>query len=165
MTLFASIQCEHEKKDFTPDVLTSENLSTWVKYLSFGKNDKGLWDIKIDGLGIKANVSEVQNTLLKEPRVAKNIPTVAKQTQGEVIAFAGNACKMMGEDGSVVLLEGREQTLDFIPADFRFCLTMKDTSLLGKRRAAQRVAAATLEKPADMDITLALKESCQQLVA
>ena len=65
-------------------------------------------------------------------------------TQGEVVKFAANATKTMGNDGTVVLLEGREQTLDFIPSPYRFCLTMQDTTPLGARRAAQRIAAAAL---------------------
>merc|ERR1712113_1103841 len=74
-------------------------------------------------------------------RVAKNIPTVAKETQGEVVKFAGDAVKKMGDSGTVVLLEGREQTLNFISSPYRFCLTMSDTKIIGARRAAQRIAA------------------------
>jgi len=86
-------------------------------------------------------VSDVANTLLKEPKVATNIPVVAKETQGEVVKFAGDAMKKMGEAGAVVLVEGRQQTLDFIPSQYRFCLTMSDPTVIGARRAAQRIAA------------------------
>ena len=58
--------------------------------LSFGKFN-GKFDTKIFGLGLDLLVSEVQNTVLKEPKVSKNIPTVAEVTQGEVINFAAKA--------------------------------------------------------------------------
>jgi hypothetical protein len=41
----------------------------------------------------------VANTTLKEPRVGKNIPTIAKMSQGEVIKFAGDAAEKMRMDG------------------------------------------------------------------
>ena len=50
----------------------------------FGKFG-GKFDIKIKGFGLELLVSNVANTTLKEPRVGKNIPTVAKMTQGEVV--------------------------------------------------------------------------------
>lgn len=50
----------------------------------------------------------------------------------------------MGEDGVFVLLEGREQTVNYVRTPLRFTLTMSDMSLIGKRRAAQRLAAAAL---------------------
>eukprot|EP00397_Hematodinium_sp_SG-2012_P048923 GEMP01056235.1.p1 GENE.GEMP01056235.1~~GEMP01056235.1.p1 ORF type:complete len:306 (+),score=92.02 GEMP01056235.1:227-1144(+) len=165
LTLLAATACEQQNKELCPDVLTAENLATWVDYLSFGKNAGGAWDTTIEGLGIQAQVSEVQNTLLKEPKVASNIPIVAKQTQGEVVKFAADACNKMGAGGAVVLLEGREQTLDFIPADFRFCLTLSDASLLGKRRAAQRVAASALKSIAGTDnVGLLVKQCLQKLL-
>ena len=37
--------------------------------------------------------------MLKEPRVGKNIPTVAALTQGEVVKFASDAAAAMGSDG------------------------------------------------------------------
>ena len=39
------------------------------------------------------------NTLLKEPRIGSNIPSVAKKSQGEVVKFAADACEQMGKDG------------------------------------------------------------------
>merc|ERR1719323_560047 len=113
--------------------------------LEFDQYD-GKFDIRVNGLGLDVKVSEVANTLLKEPRVAKNIPAVAKETQGEVVKFAGDAVRKMGEAGTVVLLEGRHQTLDFIPSEYRFCLTMADPTVIGARRAAQRIAADALGK-------------------
>ena len=87
------------------------------------------------------------NTTLKEPRVGKNIPTVAKMTQacrphasvthrydtvtaalryrctspkqGEVIKFAAAAAEAMRADGFNVLMEGRAQTLDYVRAPSR----------------------------------------------
>jgi len=141
LTLLAATRCEQKSQDgFSPECLTPENLALWAGMLEFDKYD-GKFDIRIRGLGLDVRVSEVANTLLKEPKVSKNIPTVAKETQGEVVKFAGNAVRRMGDDGVVVLLEGREQTLNFIPSLYRFCLTMSDVSIIGARRAAQRIAA------------------------
>ena len=117
---------------------------------SFGKFN-GKWDIQVKGLGLDFLVSEVSNTLLKAPKVGKHIPTVAERTQGEVVGFAAGATRAMGEDGLIVLLEGRQQTVDYVPTPFRYTLTMSDTTVLGQRRAAQRLGAETLKalpKPA-----------------
>lgn len=144
LTLLAATYCKQNgKEDFDPAVLTPENLASWTEMLEFGEFD-GKFDIRVNGLGLDVKVSAVANTLLKEPMVAKNIPTVAKETQGEVVKFAGDAVQKMGEAGTVVLLEGREQTLNFIPSPYRFCLTMSDMTVIGARRAAQRIAADAL---------------------
>ncbi|CAD7949524.1 unnamed protein product [Amoebophrya sp. A25] len=149
--------------------LTAENLASWMEKIKFGKFN-GKWDIQLTRPdGSQVYVSEVANTLLKEPRIGKNIPAVAKVSQGEVVKFAGDACRQMGEDGSVVLVEGREETVDFIPTGHRFCLTMSDPSLIGKRRAAQRILAQTLKDcgdaaPADEEgVAAAIKECCAKL--
>ena len=59
----------------------------------------------------------------------------------------------MGKDGLFVLLEGREQTVDFVRTPFRFTLILSDESLIGKRRAAQRVMAAALKQISDSAAT------------
>ena len=66
----------------------------------------------------------------------------------------------MGADGIFVLLEGREQTVNYVRTPLRFTLTMSDMTLIGKRRAAQRLAAGALgvlgENASDDDIGHAL---------
>ena len=94
-------------------------------------------------------VSEVQNTLLKSAKVKSNIPTVAHQTQGTVVKFAAAAAQKMAADGLIVLLEGREATVNYIPSRFRYTLTMSDNVALGQRRAAQRIGAAAQAKVAE----------------
>merc|ERR1712217_372637 len=91
-------------------------------------------------------VSEVANTVLKEPRVGKFIPTVAEVTQGEVIMFAGAAAEAMRADGMNVLMEGRAQTLNYVRTPHRFELTLSEPILIGMRRAAQRMMGNALEK-------------------
>ena len=114
-------------------------------------------------------ISEVQNTELKSPKVSKNIPTVAEVTQGEVILFAANAVDVMGKDGFVVLLEGREQTVNYVRTPYRFCLILSDESLIGKRRAAQRIMADALDNlpngSSDQQVTDALDQSLTKMVA
>jgi len=146
LTLLAVTWCEQRSDcdGFDPEkALTKENLAKFAAMLEFGKF-KGKFDTRINGLGLDLLVSEVQNTKLKEPRVSKNIPTVAEVTQGEVVMFASSAVTQMGEDGIFVLLEGREQTVNYFRTPLRFTLTLSDASLIGKRRAAQRLAAAAL---------------------
>jgi hypothetical protein len=70
---------------------------------------------------------------------------VAEATQGEVVHFASYAIAKLVEDGIFVLLEGREQTVNYVRTPLRFILTLSDSSLIGKRRAAQRLAAGSLE--------------------
>lgn len=141
LTLLALTWCEQQNVSFHPSCLTLENLSEWAGMLQLRRaNDK--FDIRIEGLGIDAWVSDVANTLLKDPRVSRNVPVVARETQGEVVRFAAEAVRQMGDAGAVVFLEGREQTLNFMPSEHRFRLVISDTYLIGARRAAQRVAAA-----------------------
>jgi cytidylate kinase len=151
VTLLAATWCEQNlpqeengKLNFDASkALTKENLETFMKMLSFGKfNNK--FDTKIQGLGLEYLISEVQNTVLKSPKVSKNIPTVAEVTQGEVIHFAAKAIEIMSQDGISILLEGREQTVNYVRTPLRFTLTLSDESLIGKRRAAQRLMAAAL---------------------
>jgi len=150
VTLLAATWCELHPEESNGDItkaLTKENLSSFMNMLSFGKFKDGKYDTRICGLGLDYLVSEVQNTELKAPKVSKNIPTVAEVTQGEVILFAAEAIRKMGsEDGIFVLLEGREQTVNYVRTPLRFTLTLSDMSLIGKRRAAQRLAAGVLKE-------------------
>jgi hypothetical protein len=86
---------------------------------------------------------------------------------GEVILFAADAVETMGEDGLFVLLEGREQTVNYVRTPYRFTLVLSDESLIGKRRAAQRVMAAALnmvpETASDEDVGKALEECLQEM--
>jgi len=143
LTLLAVSHCEAKGTPFGPEALTPELLAELVKCLHFGKFN-GKFDIRISGKGHELLVSEVANTTLKEPRVGKNIPTVAKLTQGEVIKFAGGAAETMRADGMNVLMEGRAQTLDYVRTPHRFELTLAQPLIIGQRRAAQRMMAAAL---------------------
>jgi len=73
----------------------------------------------------------------------------------------------MGADGLVVLLEGREQTVNYVRSPHRFTLTLSDESLIGKRRAAQRLMAAALsdEPAADANaVEAALRKALEEMV-
>lgn len=151
VTLLAVTWCEQQAAldGFDKEkALTKENLEIFMGMLSFGKFN-GKYDTHIHGLGLDMYISEVQNTELKAPKVSKSIPTVAEVTQGEVVKFAADAVDTMGKDGLFVLLEGREQTVDFVRTPYRFTLTLSDESLIGKRRASQRVMAAALKRASD----------------
>lgn len=147
LTLLAATWCEQQEglEGFDGDLaLTMENLEAFMAMLEFDKFNEQ-WDIRINGLGIDCLVSEVKNTELKGPKVSKNIPTVAKVTQGQVVKFAADATKKMGEDGLNVLLEGREATVNYVETPYRYCLVMSDTTVLGQRRAAQIIGATALK--------------------
>ncbi|KAL3910459.1 MAG: hypothetical protein SGILL_007679 [Bacillariaceae sp.] len=171
VTLLAVTWCEQQDgmDGFDKEkALTKENLAKFVSMLSFGKFN-GKYDTRINGLGLDMLVSEVQNTELKSPKVSKNIPTVAEVTQGEVILFAADAVDTMGKDGLFVLLEGREQTVNYVRTPYRFTLILSDESLIGKRRAAQRVMAAALTKLSDSvtdeEVGKALDECLKEMVS
>jgi len=140
LTLLAVTHCELEGKPFSEDVLTPELLQKCMEMLTFDEFD-GSFDTKISGFGLDLMVNKVQNTTLKDPKVGKNIPTVAKWTQGEVVKFASGAVAKLGAAGYNVLVEGRAQTLDHVRTPYRFELTLSDPRIIGMRRAAQRMMA------------------------
>ena len=153
VTLLAATWCEQQPNGPVDiqQALTKENLAHFMSMLSFGKFGQGddtKYDTRIHGLGLDLYVSQIQNTVLKSPKVSQNIPTVAGVTQGEVILFAAAAMQRMTMETSnlFVLLEGRAQTVDYVPTPYRFCLILSDSSLIGKRRAAQRLMAQTLKE-------------------
>jgi cytidylate kinase len=163
LTLLAVKWCEQQGLPaLDASRLTPELLAELMGMLSFGRGSDGKWDITIDAptLGVNARVSDIANTELKAPAVGRNIPTVANVTQGEVVAFVGKATKMMSDAGSNVIIEGREATVNHIPTPFRFALVLSDPSVIGFRRAAQRVMAAALKAatkestPDDIDASL-----------
>eukprot|EP00591_Stephanopyxis_turris_P002044 CAMPEP_0195524172 /NCGR_PEP_ID=MMETSP0794_2-20130614/23857_1 /TAXON_ID=515487 /ORGANISM="Stephanopyxis turris, Strain CCMP 815" /LENGTH=328 /DNA_ID=CAMNT_0040654339 /DNA_START=355 /DNA_END=1341 /DNA_ORIENTATION=+ len=168
VTLLATKWCEQQNLPFDADkALTKENLESFMKMLQFGKfNDK--YDTHIQGLGVDTYISEIENTVLKQPSVGKNIPTVAAVTQGEIVQFARSAMELMKSNGIMVLLEGREQTLNYIPTKHKFTLIMSDEALIGKRRAAQRLMAASLKKldesAEDSEVERVLEEELSNMV-
>ena len=170
VTLLAATWCEQDPDCDGFDAeksLTKENLASFMTMLSFDKFN-GKFDTRINGLGLDLYISEVQNTVLKQPKVSKNIPTVAEVTQGEVIAFAAAAIKTMSADGVSILLEGREQTVNYVLTPLRFTLTLSDETLIGKRRAAQRLMAAALnsltEDASDSVVDGALKNELTKML-
>ena len=147
LTLLAVTRCEQSGTPFGPEVLTPPFLAELVNCLSFGKFGPGnTFDTAIKGYGLDLLVSQCANTTLKDPKVGKNIPTVAKMTQGEVVAFAGKAAEMMRADGMNVLMEGRAQTLNYVRTPHRFELTLSDPIIIGYRRAAQRMMGTALTR-------------------
>jgi len=169
VTLLAATWCEQNGENDIKKALTPENLASFMSMLSFDKQgSSGNFDTRIHGLGLDYLVSEVQNTILKETKVAKNIPTVAEVTQGEVITFAADAIRKMSAEGIDILLEGREQTVNYVRTPFRFTLTLSDETLIGKRRAAQRLMAAALtmaaESSSDEDVKAAILEALAKMI-
>ena len=169
LTLLAVTRCEQQGIPFTSEVLTPPFLAELVQCLSFGKFN-GTFDIKVEGFGLSLfvsqvhngqprptlpsvvllrdrplaltpnNLSQVANTKLKEPKVGKNIPTVAKMTQGEVVAFAAHAADTMRNDGMNVLLEvsADAMLLGAQPAGLTFSSPPSLPSFPTARRGAHR---------------------------
>lgn len=129
-------------KEITTENLTDDVLAAVEKRVTYVKCDDGSFQAMLDGT---TRVVDVQNTELKTPLISSKVPTVAQQTQGEVIRFGAAAVKMLSADGYNVILEGRSQTLDYIPTPLRFELVIPEVGVLGQRRAAQRVMAKALE--------------------
>jgi len=171
VTLLATKDCEAKGIEFSPEVLTTENVAEYMKRLSFKKQEDGSFDIEIDCYDKKYRVADIVNTVLKEPTVGGRVPTVAGTCQGEVVLFAGEAVKTLKEAGHNVLLEGRAQTLNHIRTPTRFTLVIREPELLGSRRAAQRVMAGAVDKLKgagggdDAAVAAAVKEVCKELSA
>lgn len=135
-----------EGQEFSSEVITPDLLKGIFGRLSFKKFPDGTFDVVIDET---VRVSDIANTKLKEGPVSTRVPTVAEQTQGEVVLFAAQAIEILRAAGHNVILEGRSQTLNHIPTPYRFELVIPDVTILGGRRAAQRVMAAALEAVKD----------------
>mmetsp|Transcript_37755 Transcript_37755/g.87254 ORF Transcript_37755/g.87254 Transcript_37755/m.87254 type:complete len:346 (-) Transcript_37755:191-1228(-) len=167
LTLLAVTHAEKEGCSLQ-DALKPEVLAGFCKMLDFNEYN-GKFDVKIEGLGLTYYVSEVQNTVLKDSSVAKNIPTVAEVTQGEVVNFVQGALTKMAAAGSNVLVEGREQTLNHIRTPHRFELVLQDPGVVGMRQAALQLGAKAYEllkgvdNPSDEKIEGALKEALAAL--
>ena len=133
------------------------SISKCMQYLKFDfcpDRDGAHCDIHIDiPEGPSLHVCAIQNTILKYPSVARFVPLVAEKSQGEVIQFTLAAIRTItATHGWNVLIEGRNETLNYIDTPHRFELVlgtpeMTEESavlLLGQRRAAQRVAGEFL---------------------
>lgn len=146
LTLLAVTWAEKEGKTLE-EALTPEKLKEFCGMLEFNKfGDSIIFDVKIEGLGLKYFVSEVEKTVLKDSKVAKNIPTVAEVTQGECILFVSDALAKMSAAGINVLVEGREQTLNHLRTPHRFELVLADNNIIGKRQAALQVGGKAWEE-------------------
>jgi len=164
-TLLAVTYAEQNGCDLS-EALKPEVLASFGDMLSFDMYN-GKFDVKIEGLGLKYFVSEVEKTVLKESKVGTKIPTVAEVTQGEVIKFVQIALDKMAAGGINVLVEGREQTLNYIRTPHRFELTLADPTVIGMRQAALMMGAKAYEQVKDKegaDIKAALDASLAELV-
>lgn len=167
LTLLAVTYSQQKGCDLK-DALTPELLASFMGMLEFGEFN-GKFDTKIEGLGMKYLVSEIQNTKLKT--ISKFIPTVAEVSQGEVVNFVQGALHKMSAAGCNVLVEGREQTLNYIRTPHRFELVLKDSNLIGMRRAAQVIGATALDllkdksEADDAAVQVALQDALSKLTS
>ena len=142
ITLLAITQCEQQHITFSEDFLTCENINNIMKCLSFVKNNY-TYDIYINGFGINSFMNDIQNTLLKSSYISKYVPTIAYHTQGEVINFTNNVISTIisldVNSKCNIIIEGREETMNYIHTDHRFELLLSNSELIGKRRLAQKM--------------------------
>jgi len=176
VTLLAATKCEVAGlSDFDEELaLSPSSLQGFMGMLAFVEHPDRDFDIAISGLGLECFVGDIMNSELKGPKVTSNIPTVAQQTQGEVITFSASAIEKMRQSGKNILLEGREETVDYVPSKYRFSLTMSDRTAIGQRRAAQVIGANALKLVAlqlsngrwdvrQDDIDSAINKACREL--
>jgi hypothetical protein len=133
--------------------------------LSFRVNPAtGAHDTYIEGLGVAAWVRDIEVTELKGPLVSGRIPTVAEQTQGEVVRYVGGCIDQLVAAGTDVIVEGRAETLDFVKSESRFELRLEDNEVIGRRRAAQRVAGEYAKNPDEGNVQGRLEEIVKAMV-
>ncbi|WP_028972529.1 ATP-binding protein [Spirochaeta cellobiosiphila] len=89
-------------------------------------------------------IKDVKNTLFKTNEINRLLPSFAYYLQGEVINFTNRFIK--DNSDSFVIIEGRKATLQHINSPVRFELIHSQKSLLGARRAAQKIIAACHSK-------------------
>lgn len=163
ITYLLQEDCKKKGTAFDSSVLTAENLAAAIKRLNFEKIESmnNSYHLTIDGNPI----CHIENTALKTPDVSKSVPLVAEQTQGEVVTFAAGAVATLQEAGFNIILEGRAQTLNYIPTPHRFELAIDDLKLLGQRRAAQLVMAEALQGVSASKDAVADDADCNAAVA
>lgn len=166
-THLASEHCATNGVEFSRDVLTPSLLQSFVHRLQFKcfSVEKKEFDVVIDD---KVRVHDIQNTTLKMPLISQRVPSVAELTQGEVVLFAAKAVETLKSNGCNVILEGRAQTLNYIPSPYRFELVIDEPELLGERRAAQRVMAAAhkavTSEATDDEVVAAVLKAAEELL-
>jgi len=94
-------------------------------------------DIQVYLEGKTLPLDSIKNGLLKETAINRSLPSVARYTQGEVIAIVNRYLSI--NQRKHLILEGRKETLNHIHADYRIELLLENKEILGKRRAAQKL--------------------------
>ena len=155
--------------DFNAGVaITPSNMELFTSMLQFGLFNNE-YDTRIRGLGFDTYVSEIKFTELASNKVTSVISSVANLIQGEAILFIKDALEILKEDAFVVLLDGREPSMNYVPTPNRFELILSDPNVIGNRRAAQLVGAAALESvnedASDEEVAAALNEALETLAS
>jgi len=173
LTKLTALHCKKYNLDLKEAVKDSSLLQSFIDCLSFvDRNGEGNFDthIKSDDLHVDLWVNDVKNTVLKDPDVSTNIPTVAEQSQGVVVKFVDSAVQILQNAGFTVLVEGRQQTVDYVTSPHRFELTLKDPNIIGMRRTAQRMAGVAYESMKEQaeisydEVYLCLNECLLQII-
>lgn len=146
LTKLTAAYAKKEGKTVAQLVQEEGVLADLMKHLSFAEFEHG-FDTKIEAPDLLPEVlyvNKVKNTLLKTPDVATNIPTVAEYSQALVVKYVDTAVNKLQDAGFIVLVEGREATVNYVNTPHRFELMMQDTTVIGMRRTAQRMAGDCL---------------------
>lgn len=90
----------------------------------------------------------MNNGSFQTPGLPSFVRVRPNHKKGEVIHFAAKAVEIMTQESKlVVLLEGREQTVNYVRSPYRFELILSHPELIGQRRAAQRIMAMAMHDP------------------
>lgn len=94
-----------------------------------------------DGNGNRVPLSAIQKDL-RSTAVEAFVPEIAGVTQGPVINFTNRNITNLATDGFHPIIEGRVPSTHYVGTNnaHRFELVMQDETVLGERRAAQKVA-------------------------
>ena len=80
----------------------------------------------------------IETAQLHQPIIDKHVPHVARYCQGPVIRLTNQFLSHHENEGSMIV-EGRKASLTYIDATVYIELKISDRTMLGERRAAQRV--------------------------
>lgn len=132
--LITYLVCQQiDKKELDETDVSQLDLKKIIELIKINKENR----IYITSKNNILYLDDIKNGLLKEHYININLPTVAKFSQGEVVFIANSYLKK--NENSIVLVEGRKETLNYLNSDYLFELKMENNEKLGRRRASQKI--------------------------
>jgi len=120
---------------------------------------------QIQGMGMRLNLLEIENTLLKAPEISSSVAEVAENCQGYVIIMVTQNLRKMADANMTLLLEGYASTLAFVNSHHKFEFCVDDSAVLGQWHAAQTLARRSVRsRTAFGSMSLTAKEALERAV-